>query len=220
MSEDKLNEVEGGVSRRSIAKAAAWAVPAVTVMGAAPSAAVSPVPNTIRGIKPTHIDQRPGGYQATGKQGEFSLHLPKDVDIPRMCWEVSIVPVPNKKGQIDKKPRPFRIEDVDDNGGSAKQLHWSFEDGKSFPIEWNKSDYDSSTGTQTIRFCTKPVKSDVRSGSQRITFKIYTGITDIFGNGRMDKVLVKAWDKSGQVIDYDSVKASNAPNDTSYDGIV
>ncbi|MBV7433169.1 hypothetical protein KRX53_07555 [Dermabacteraceae bacterium TAE3-ERU5] len=218
MSEDKLNEVEGGVSRRSIAKAAAWAVPAVTVMGAAPSAAVSPVPNTIRGIKPTHIDGRPIGYQATGKQGEFSFHLPKEVNIPRMCWEVSIVPVPNKKGQIDKKERPFRLEDVDDNGGSAKQLHWTPENGKK--LDQLDYKYNPSTGVETISFCTEPVESDVRSGTQRITFKIYTGITNIFGNGRADKVIVKGWDKSGQVVDYDSVEASNAPNDENYDGRV
>ncbi|MGQ4517510.1 hypothetical protein ACUH96_03845 [Dermabacteraceae bacterium P13077] len=202
MSEDKLNEVEGvALSRRGLAKAAAWGAPAVVMMGAAPCVGASTVdvPENPFGDGWSYVDQRHPGSHSDLAEGNFHYLFPKNgkkVTVPAMEWTVRVIPVPNNdnKVQTDQDRDVWVEEYYPSNLGSAvpftKTMRSSGSGGNFISNEKVKAT-KAADGSYTVTFTT-PEVTDTRGNQVRsYGFKVFTGATSKLISRRADKVVIE-----------------------------
>ncbi|WP_067778509.1 hypothetical protein [Actinomyces vulturis] len=225
-------------SRRTIAKGAAWSVPALVLAEPAAVAAVSDGERVAKAIQdPFFVDMKfagsstdfPGPSAKPLHSGDFHFLIPCGTNLPSMKWEVQLVPVINAKNIVRRQQRDFWITKMEkDNTGSAVQMdllggispHFAVRDDIIDPESGkiiSPKTYDPETGIERLEFTTPEFNGERQSSSCTITtgFRIYfaRGTTDELlticnKNTRFDKVVIKAWAGSRIVVDYDSVKAA------------
>ncbi|MBV7411502.1 hypothetical protein KRX56_01945 [Dermabacteraceae bacterium TAE3-ERU27] len=202
MSEDKLNEVEGGaLTRRGLAKAAAWGAPAVVMMGAAPCVGASTIdfPENPFGSNWLYVDQRDPGSSSPLDRGDFHYLFPdngKAITVPKMEWTVRVVPVPNNDNLVQSdQSREVWIEEYHtSNLGNAVAFT------KTTPVSGSTGDFISplkkkaeknADGSYTLNFTTAEV-TDTRGNQIRsFGFKVYTGGASKLISRRADKLVIE-----------------------------
>ncbi|MGQ4544002.1 hypothetical protein ACUH97_05210 [Dermabacteraceae bacterium P13088] len=199
------DKVEGQpLSRRGLAKAAAWGAPAVVMMGAAPCVGASTVdvPENPFGKGWVYVDQRNVGTIAALAEGDFHYLFPsngKSITVPEMEWTVKVIPVPNDEGKLNTANREVYVQEyVTSNLDSAvafnKTTPVSGSNGKFIPGNINGK--RNADGSYTVTFTTPEVTDSRGNQVRSYGFKVYTGYTDIF-NRRADKVVVEGRPKNG-----------------------